>query len=152
MRRKSFEQSPCAVARSLDTIGDWWTLLILRDAFEGVRRFSAFQKSLGIPKNRLSLRLKAMVAADILSIAPASDGSAYQEYVLTTKGQDLFPLMVALRQWGEAHLFDAGETPEATLVDRVRGRPVRKLELRSQDGRVLSHDDTLVVHVSAPST
>jgi DNA-binding HxlR family transcriptional regulator len=146
VKRKSFEMSPCAIARTLDIIGDWWTLLILRDAFDGIRRFSEFQTSLGIPRSRLSLRLKEMVAAGILDVAPASDGSAYQEYALTEKGKALLPVMVGLRQWGEEFLFDPGVSPDARLVDRERGRPVSKLELRSQDGRVLKADDTLVAH------
>jgi DNA-binding HxlR family transcriptional regulator len=108
VKRKSFGASPCAIARSLDVVGDWWTLLILRDAFDGIRRFSEFQKSLGIPKNRLSLRLKALVALGIFEVAPASDGSAYQEYVLSRKGKDLLPVMVGLREWGEQHLFEPG--------------------------------------------
>jgi DNA-binding HxlR family transcriptional regulator len=145
MKRKSFEDSPCAIARTLDTIGDWWTLLILRDAFEGYRRFNEFEKSLGIPKNRLSLRLKAMVSDGILDMVPASDGSAYQEYQLTEKGKGLFNVMVALRQWGERYLFDGSE-PEAKLVDKNKGRPVGQLMLTSQDGRPLTYEDTLVAH------
>jgi DNA-binding HxlR family transcriptional regulator len=145
VKRKSFEDSACAIARTLDMIGDWWTLLILRDAFEGYRRFSEFEKSLGIPKNRLSLRLKSMVADGLLELAPASDGSAYQEYQLTEKGKGLFNVMVALRQWGEEHLFEGAE-PEAKLVDKLKGRPVGRLILSSQDGRPLHYEDTLVTY------
>jgi len=95
--------------RSLDTIGEWWSLLIVRDALSGVRRFSDFQKSLGLAKNILSARLKKLVACGIMEQVPASDGSAYQEYALTQKGRDLFPAIVALRQWGESYLFSRGE-------------------------------------------
>jgi DNA-binding HxlR family transcriptional regulator len=144
MRRKSFADSPCAIARSLDVVGDWWSLLILRDAFDGNRRFGEFQKNLEIPKNILTVRLRALVDAAIFEVAPASDGSAYQEYVLTRKGQDLFNVVVALRQWGEKYAFPAGTKPAATLVDRKKGRPVGKLELKADDGRTLSYEDTLV--------
>ena len=145
LRRKSFEDAPCPIARSLDAIGDWWSLLIVDEAISGVRRFSEFQRRLGCPKNILTVRLRRLVALGVLAVAPASDGSAYQEYVLTEKGRALFLVLVALRQWGEDHLFgpDPGET---VLVDRKGGRPVRKLELRSQDGRVLGPADTTVTH------
>ncbi|MDB6146252.1 MAG: transcriptional regulator [Pseudomonas sp.] len=146
MKRKSLEGSPCAIARALDTIGDWWTLLILRDAFEGTTRFNEFQKSLSIPKNILSVRLKALVEREIFEVTPASDGSSYQEYVLTGLGKDLFHVMVALRQWGERNLFEEGEIPNATLVDRARGRPVASLQLLADNGKTLELDDTLVAY------
>ncbi|MDU3890116.1 MAG: helix-turn-helix domain-containing protein, partial [Serratia liquefaciens] len=72
MKRKSLEDAPCPVACTLDVIGDWWSLLIVRDAFDGVRRFSEFQKGLGMAKNILSTRLRTLVAQGILEIAPAS--------------------------------------------------------------------------------
>jgi len=105
MRHKSFKANLCPVARSLDTIGEWWSLLIVRDALFGVRRFSDFQKSLGLAKNVLSARLKKLVASGVMEQVPASDGSAYREYALTEKGRDLLPVLVALRQWGESYLF-----------------------------------------------
>src|ERR1700748_2454653 len=101
MRRTSFAKAKCPVARSLDAIGDWWSLLIIRDAFLGRRRFGEFQKSLGLAKNILTVRLRALTEDGILATAPASDGSAYQEYVLTPKGHGIFPILVALRQWSE---------------------------------------------------
>jgi DNA-binding HxlR family transcriptional regulator len=143
LKRKSFEKSVCPVARSLDAIGDWWSLLIIRDAFLGRRRFGEFQKSLGMAKNILTVRLRKLVDRGILEIAPASDGTAYGEYVLTKKGRDLFHVMEALRQWGTEYFFK-GDAPDKVLVDRKRNRPVRKLELRSEDGRLLTPDDTLM--------
>jgi DNA-binding HxlR family transcriptional regulator len=116
MKRKCLHASPCPIARALDSIGDWWTLLILRDAFKGIKRFNAIQKSLGIPRNILTTRLRMLVEHDILSIAPASDGSVYQEYVLTEKGQDLIPVLIALRQWGERHLGSAEDGVEAAML------------------------------------
>jgi DNA-binding HxlR family transcriptional regulator len=140
VRRTSFENAECPVARSLDSIGDWWSLLIIRDALLGLRRFGEFQKSLGLAKNILTVRLRTLVDDGILKTAPASDGSAYQEYVLTPKGRGIFPVLVALRQWSEEFGFSSGECT-TVLVDRDKGRPVRKLELRAEDGRLLGDGD-----------
>jgi DNA-binding HxlR family transcriptional regulator len=87
------------------------------------------------------VRLRALVAHGLLDAAPASDGSAYKEYVLTEKGRGAFPVLVALRQWSEAFAFD-GETVPTALVDRKTRRPVRMLELRAADGRPLAPGDT----------
>ncbi|MFC3691116.1 winged helix-turn-helix transcriptional regulator [Chenggangzhangella methanolivorans] len=143
MRRVSFGSADCPVARALDVIGDWWSLLIVRDAFDGVRRFGAFQKNLGVAKGMLATRLQALVEAGVLELAPASDGSAYSEYVLTAKGRDLFVVVAALRQWGEDHLFAAGE-PRSALVDARDGAPVARLEVRAADARPLAFDETRV--------
>jgi DNA-binding HxlR family transcriptional regulator len=148
VKRVSFGSAPCPVARALDVIGDWWSLLIIRDAFDGVRRFSAFEASLGIAKGILSSRLRDLTERGILETAPASDGSAYREYVLTEKGRGLFLVIVALRQWGEDHLYDSGE-PRSSLVDAETGAPVARLELRSGNGDRLDWDGTRVRKVSA---
>ena len=141
MRRTSFAKAECPIARSLDAIGDWWSLLIIRDAFLGKRRFGEFQKSLGMAKNILASRLRTLVEDGILATAPAADGSAYLEYVLTAKGRGIFPVLVALRQWDE-EFDDRPEEIATALVDRETGQTVRKLELRSQDGRLLDTGDT----------
>jgi DNA-binding HxlR family transcriptional regulator len=139
MKRTSFAQAVCPVARSLDAVGDWWSLLIVRDAFVGKRRFGEFQRGLGMARNILADRLRKLVAAGVLETAPASDGSAFKEYVLTEKGRGLFLVIVALGQWGEADSCAA-----FTLVDRKRGKAVR-LELRSEDGRKVDLDDVRLV-------
>jgi DNA-binding HxlR family transcriptional regulator len=141
VKRTSFEKAECPVARSLDALGDWWSLLIIRDAFLGLRRYSEFQKNIGLAKNILTVRLRALVDHGILRTVPASDGSAYQEYVLTPKGRGVFPVLVALRQWSEEFSGERDGFP-TLLVDRAKGRPVRKLELRSGDGRLLGDGDT----------
>ena len=141
MKRTSFEGAECPIARSLDVIGDWWSLMIIRDALLGVRRFGEFQKKLGLAKNILTVRLRALVDQGILKMAPASDGSAYQEYVLTPKGRGIFPILVALRQWSE-EFDDRPDEIGTILVDKEKGRPVRRLELYSQDGRLLTAADT----------
>ena len=143
MKRTSFAEADCPVARSLDAIGDWWSLLIIRDAFLGKRRFGEFQKSLGAAKNILTTRLRALVDDGILTTVPASDGSAYHDYVLTPKGRGVFPVLVALRQWSE-EFSDKPETISTLLVDREKGRRVRKLELRAQDGRLIDSADTML--------
>lgn len=141
-KRTSHRKDGCPVARPLDAIGDGWSLLIVRDAFDGLRRFCEFQKNLGVAKNILSARLCNLVEHGILELVPASDGSAYREYVLTEKGRALFPLLIALRQWGEDFFFQSDE-PRSSLLDKRDERPVRRIDLRSQDGRVLGPEDVV---------
>jgi len=105
-KRTELSESDCAIARSLDVIGDWWSLLIVRDARSGKRRFSEFQKNLGLAKNILTTRLKKLVERGIMEMVPASDGSAFKEYVLTEKGEKLYVVIVALWQWGEQTCFE----------------------------------------------
>ncbi|TVZ67104.1 HxlR family transcriptional regulator [Azospirillum brasilense] len=147
VKRVSLWDAGCPVARALDVIGDWWSLLIIRDAFDGVRRFNEFQSGLGIAKGMLATRLRDLTERGILETAPASDGSAYKEYVLTEKGRGLFLVIVALRQWGEDHLYGPDE-PRSSLVTAETGAPVARLELHAGDGRVLTWDDTEVMKVS----
>lgn len=142
-KRKSLRSDPCPVARALDVIGERWALLIVRDAFDGMRRFGEFQKSLGVARNILADRLQALVDEGIFTVAPASDGSAYQEYVLASKGLALFPVVVGLRQWGEAQLFDKGEA-HSTLLEKDSGAALPAMQVVSKDGRVLQVSDTQV--------
>ena len=141
VKRTSHSDASCPVARPLDAIGDWWSLLIIRDAFDGLRRFGEFQKSLGLAKNILAARLRNLSEHGILDTAPASDGSAYQEYVLTKKGLALFPLLVALRQWGEEYFFQSGRGPRATgrLEDRPTGAQARVAGARWPPARPRRH-------------
>jgi len=147
VKRTTHADSLCGVARPLDAIGDWWSLLIIRDAFDGLRRFGEFQRSLGLAKNILSVRLRNLVTHGILHMGPASDGSAHREYVLTEKGRGLFPLLVALRQWGDEFFFDPQEA-HAVLVEKKTGAPIPKLEIRARSGRTLAPEDTVVMHPS----
>lgn len=121
-------------------------LLLVRDAFDGVQRFGDFQRSLGVARNILSDRLRRLVEAGVLQVRPASDGSAYQEYALTAKGKTLFPVVVALRQWGEQHLFARGER-HSVLVDKRTRKPVPFMAPRSKAGGALSADQTEVQKV-----
>nr|WP_218162344.1 helix-turn-helix domain-containing protein [Streptomyces sp. Ag109_O5-10] len=143
VRKTDLSGATCPIARSLSDIGDWWSLLIVRDALAGMTRFSEFQRSLGCAKNILSARLAKLVEREVLTLAPASDGSAYSEYRLTEKGKALRVPLVALRQWGEEFLFEPDEE-RLGLVDKRDGLPVAPLALRAQDGRPLGPDDVQV--------
>ncbi|HGF6560865.1 helix-turn-helix transcriptional regulator [Providencia sp. PROV188] len=142
------EGSPCPVARSVNLIGDRWSLLIVRDAFDGVRRFGDFQRSLGVARNILSDRLRKLVDANILELKDASDGTAYQEYVLTEAGESLFPIVVALRQWGEVNLFREGE-PHSILIDKQTQSPIPAMYPLSHDGKTLSPNETEVIKIKS---
>ncbi|CUR45232.1 transcriptional regulator [Alloalcanivorax dieselolei] len=143
MPRRPSSDSTCPVARAVDVIGDRWCLLILRDAFDGVCRFRDFQRDLGMARNILTDRLRRLVDAGVLDTRPASDGTAYQEYVLTAKGESLFPVVVALRQWGEHHLFARGER-HSLLIDKNTGKPVPFMTPRDEDGHMLPPDQSEV--------
>lgn len=145
--RKPLSNEPCPVARTVDLIGDRWSLLIVRDAFDGIRRFGDFQQSLGMARNILTDRLQKLVGAGILTRQDASDGTAYQEYVLTPQGESLFSIVVALRQWGEQHLFEPGER-HSVLIDKSTGEPVPTMALKARDGSVLLPGATQVRKVT----
>lgn len=147
VKRKSLNADYCPSARALDAIGDWWSLLIVRDAFDGMTRFSEFQKSLGIARNILSGRLRTLTERGIFETAPPGDGGVRLEYRLTAKGRDLFPVMVALRQWGERHLFAPGE-PHSQLVERDSGETVTLL-IRTEDGRSVAAEDAVILKAPA---
>ena len=132
--------SECPVARTLEVIGDRWSLMIIRDAFDDIRRFSEFQQSLGIARNILTARLKALVEVGIFDVCPASDGSAYKEYVLTEKGLEVFPIVVSLRQWGERFQFRPQET-HSMLLDNAAGQVLMPIVVRSSAGQPLRPSD-----------
>jgi DNA-binding HxlR family transcriptional regulator len=135
MQRKSFGNMPCPVARSLERVGEWWSMLILRDALHGFTRFDQFQKSLGIAPNMLTRRLNALVEAQLLERRRYSEHPPRDEYVLTARGRDFRPVIVALLAFGNKHfapegasvlLVDArtGLAADPILVDRMTGRPL----------------------------
>jgi DNA-binding HxlR family transcriptional regulator len=138
MKRTRFAEDACPVARAVDVVGDWWSLLIVRNAFVGNRRFGEFERGLGVAKNILTDRLRKLVEAGVFEQVSAADGGAHKEYVLTEKGRGLLPVVVALGQWAAC--------PEAdfALVDCRRGKPAR-LEFRSEDGRRLDPNDVRLV-------
>ena len=101
MRKRSFADINCPIAQTLELVGEWWTLLIIRNAFCGMRRFDDFQRHLDISSNILSARLQSLVASGILLRQPAPDDGRAVEYTLTNKGRALYPVLLALTQWGE---------------------------------------------------
>ncbi|WP_449545450.1 winged helix-turn-helix transcriptional regulator [Lelliottia amnigena] len=133
---ETFVTTTCPVARTVDLLGDRWMLMIIRDAFDGMSRFSDFQKSTGVAKNVLAARLKILLEAGIFSQVPANEGGTYKAYHLTEKGKSLLPLIVSLRQWGEEHLFQEGESV-SRLVDAAH-QPVAKLRVTDRNGNVLT--------------
>jgi DNA-binding HxlR family transcriptional regulator len=140
----------CPVRRSLEVIGDRWSFLIVRNAFDGMRRFGEFQRDLRLSKSVLASRLHELVENDILQIVPGEDGSAYQQYELTEKGRGLFYVIVGLRQWGEAFLF-APQEEHSVMMERASGKPVGPLQIRSRAGTLLSSDDVVIQKVDAPA-
>jgi DNA-binding HxlR family transcriptional regulator len=139
MQRKSFGSMPCPIARSLERVGEWWSMLILRDALHGMTRFDEFQKSLGIAPNMLTRRLDALVEAGLLERRRYSERPPRHEYVLTARGRDFRPVLIALMAWGNrhfapegasVHLIDTktGAAVEPILVDRATGRPIQQPE------------------------
>jgi DNA-binding HxlR family transcriptional regulator len=135
MRHKSFETQPCPIARSLERVGEWWNILILRDAFLGATRFEQFQTSLGISPNMLTRRLTGLVEAGLLERRRYCDRPPRDEYVLTARGQDFRPVLWSLLAWGNRHfapegasvvITDAqtGAIAEPLLIDAISGRPL----------------------------
>ena len=108
MRYEELSEIPCSIVRPLSLLGDRWTLVILRQAFAGIRRFEDFQSTLGISRSRLADRLERLVEHDILRREPYREGRTRMEYRLTEKGHDLYPVLMALRAWGDIYMAEDG--------------------------------------------
>jgi DNA-binding HxlR family transcriptional regulator len=119
MERKSFAEMDCSVAQCLEVIGEWWSMLIVRDSFLGVTRFDDFQKSLGISRNILQQRLAKLVEAGVLTRVPYSEHPLRNDYRLTDKGRDLWPVLTAMRQWGDHYAAPSG--PPLRVVHKACG-------------------------------
>jgi DNA-binding HxlR family transcriptional regulator len=135
MQRTSFSDMACPIARSLEHVGEWWSILILREAFNGRTRFDEFRDILGVAPNILTRRLKALVAAGLLERRPYCERPPRYEYILTARGRDFRPVMLSLMAWGNRHfapegptvqIVDAktGQPADPVLVDRATGRPI----------------------------
>lgn len=135
MQRKNIDGAQCPIARSLAHVGEWWSLLIIRDAMHGLCRFDEFQKSLDIAPNMLTRRLKALVESGLLDKQPYSTRPVRYEYKLTAKGRDLSPVLLTLLAWGNQHAAPEGECiqladarsgaiAQPVLVDKVSGREI----------------------------
>ena len=150
-KKTEFAGNPCPIARTLGIIGDWWSLLIIRDALEGPQRFGELQRNLGMAKNILATRLRKLVDAEILATAPVAGGSPFSEYHLTEKGEQLYLVLAALWQWGERYVAVPAQRA-LQVVDRRDLQPVAPLELRSQDGRRLGPRDLRTRVIEADGT
>jgi DNA-binding HxlR family transcriptional regulator len=137
MQRKSFSTMQCPIARSLERVGEWWSILILRDALHGETRFDQFQKQLGIAPNILTRRLNALVDAGLLARKRYSVRPPRYEYVLTAAGRDFEPVVLALFAWGNKHFAPEGKSlllinaetgarAEPVLVDRRSGETIAR--------------------------
>lgn len=136
----------CPVARTADLVGDRWSLLVVRDAMDGARSFTDFQQRTGIARNILSDRLRRLTAHGLLAQVDAPSGKR-RLYELTDAGKELFPVMVALRQWGERHTFTDGEVHSVLTDDR--GVRLPELAPTSADGTPLTSENTRVQHVES---
>ena len=130
----------CGVAQALEELGDWWTLLVVRDAFFGARRFSDFEKSLGISKNILTDRLQRLVANQVFDRVDVGEAGERFEYRLTEKGEALLPLLTALRDWSDEWVFGRGQEP-VIVKDRRTGRRIPRLRVTDAEGRPLTRRD-----------
>jgi DNA-binding HxlR family transcriptional regulator len=145
MERKSFSDMHCSVAQCLEVVGEWWTLLLIRDAFLGVTRFDEFQKRLGISRNVLGQRLARLVEVGVLAKVPYSQHPPRFDYRLTDKGRDLWPLINAMRQWGDKHAApngpplqliheQCGKVSDAQLVCSACGEPIGPRDVKTIAG------------------
>lgn len=133
-----------SIGHILDVIGEGWSILIIREAFLGARRFEEFQGRLGIARNILTSRLKKLCANEILDRVPVKEGAKRHEYVLTRKGIDMMPMLVALTQWGDRWVF--GENNEPVLfLERETGQSISPVKVFSTQGEVLRARDLRVV-------
>jgi len=140
MQRKSWASAQCPMARSVDVIGDWGSLMILREAFGGTTRFDDFQKQLDFSRNLLTARLKKLVACGILERKPIAEEARRHEYVLTEMGEDLLTTIIALRQWGDRWLFRPSPPP-IRMLDASDGSELEQIKVRSSRGRELIRTD-----------
>jgi DNA-binding HxlR family transcriptional regulator len=145
MQRKSFEGMQCPIARSLEHVGEWWSILILRDAAQGLTRFDQFQKSLGVAPNILTRRLNGLVEAGLLERRSYSERPLRYEYVLTPRGQDFRSVLWSILAFGNRHFAPEGESvilvdastgakAEPVLMDRISGKVMAPPAFRAAPG------------------
>jgi len=151
MARKRFDDSNCSVARALNQVGDWWSLLIVLHAMYGTRRFVDFQQELGIAKNILCDRLARLVDNGVLKKVDVGEHGSRFEYRLTEKGRDLFPVVIALRQWGDKWNPAPDETP-LDLRDKATGQPIQTVQVQNAEGNPVTVRDVFVSGDAAPGS
>jgi DNA-binding HxlR family transcriptional regulator len=144
MQRKSFGNMECPVARSLERVGEWWSILIMRDAIYGLTRFDEFQKNLNIAPNMLTRRLSVLVEAGLLEKRLYNQHPPRHEYVLTQRGRDFRPVLLSLQTFGNKHF--APEGPSVVLVDKATGQPAEPILVDRLTGKPI----TDATHANAP--
>src|SRR6267154_5801925 len=149
VRHKSFGNMQCPIARSLERVGEWWSILILRDAFHGLRRFDEFQKSLDIAPNTLTRRLNALVGSGLLERRRYSERPPRDAYLLTERGRDFRPVVLSLLAWGNRHF--APEGASVMLVNRRTGAAVDPILADPATGRPIDEPDYVLVPGPAAS-
>lgn len=142
--RYRFTRENCSVARALEVIGDWWTLLIVREAMLGTRRFADFAAGLPISRNILARRLTHLVRRGVLARVNAGTHGTRYEYELTPMGKDLATVMTALRQWGDRWVFGEGREP-LIVRDRRTGRPIPRVRIADEGGAPIPARDLEIV-------
>ena len=143
MQRKSFSTMTCPIARGLDRVGEWWSILILRDAFAGLTRFDAFQKNLGIAPGMLTRRLNALIEGGLLEKHRYSDKPPRDEYVLTPRGKDFRPVLLAMMAWGNRHF--AADGIRVQMVEAATGVPADPVLVDRRTGKLLVEPEYTVV-------
>ena len=139
MTRRSFDPGQCPVGRTLERVGDTWSLMILRDAFQGLSKFDQFEKSLGMAPNILTQRLAALVEAGFLERRPYQDRPMRHEYLLTELGRDFGPVMTALLAFGNRHF--AVEGIASQMVEAVTGLPAEPVLVDRRTGKPMDSPD-----------
>lgn len=134
MRRTRFETAPCPIARTTDLMGDWWTPIVMREAFRGIRRFDDFQKALSLSRGVLTQRLRRLVDEGLLEKRLYQDRPPRHEYILTDKGRAFYPVLAAMWRFGEDWLWPEGSEPPIELVDRDSGDRVEPLVVDERTG------------------
>ncbi len=134
MRRTRFHDAPCPIARTTDLIGDWWTPIVMREAFLGRRRFDDFQKALSLSRGVLAQRLARLVEEGLLEKCLYQERPPRYEYVLTEKGRDFCPVLAAMWRWGSDWLWEEGDAPPLELCDRDSGRLVHPRVVDEETG------------------
>ncbi|MBL4711091.1 MAG: helix-turn-helix transcriptional regulator [Gammaproteobacteria bacterium] len=143
MKNSYLDDMNCSLANALELIGERWTLLILREAFYGSCRFEDFQQHLGIARNILTARLSKLCDSGVLQRVPVKEGAKRHEYRLTPMGRDLFPALIALNQWGDRWLHDAGAPVQ--FVEHATGQEISAVSIQAEDGRKLDARDLIIL-------
>ena len=144
MSKSSFSNMNCAIAQTLERVGEWWTLLILRNAFCGMARFDDFHEHLGISTNILSNRLAHLTEAGILKREISKADARSFEYKLTPMGLSLYPILIAMTEWGEKWVPHS-KGPRVRLLERNTNRPIKGVVIQSSEGRPLSPFDVKMI-------